>query len=197
MERWDSDVEEDFCDPDYNISDEDDDFQEVIAKENNRKGKGRPRNVASTLGPSSKTLIIVPQQNTDVDSDYADSDELLEEVDSEKENDKVTYEEYNETKHRDRPTLALGMKFGGFEEFKQACRDWSIKHRRQLYFSTSDKYTAKRYLDNFRTDPDWSAKGLIAAVLKDCSYTISYKKARRVKKIALKWVHGEEDLQHS
>ncbi|KAM3345235.1 putative protein isoform X2 [Capsicum galapagoense] len=93
MERWDSDVEEDFCDPEYNISDEDNDFQEVIAKENTRKKKGRPRNVASTLGPSSKTLIVVPQQTTDVNSDYAYSDELLEEVDSEKENDEVSYEE--------------------------------------------------------------------------------------------------------
>ncbi|KAM3233704.1 hypothetical protein P3L10_019063 [Capsicum annuum] len=82
MERWDSDVEEDFYDPDYNISDEDDDFKEVIAKENTKKRKGWPRNVASTLGPSSKTLIIIPQQTTDVDSDYTDSDKLLEKVDS-------------------------------------------------------------------------------------------------------------------
>ncbi|PHU06744.1 hypothetical protein BC332_23233 [Capsicum chinense] len=29
MGRWDSDIDEDFCDPDYNISDEDDDFQEM------------------------------------------------------------------------------------------------------------------------------------------------------------------------
>ncbi|PHT37917.1 hypothetical protein CQW23_21490 [Capsicum baccatum] len=55
MGRRDSDVDEDFCDPDYNISDEDDDFQEI----------------------------------TDVDSDYANSDELLGEVDSEKETDEV------------------------------------------------------------------------------------------------------------
>ncbi|PHU06791.1 hypothetical protein BC332_23280 [Capsicum chinense] len=115
MERWDSDVEEDFYNPNYNISNEDNDFQEVIAKENTRKRKGRPRNVASTLGPSSKT--------TDVDSDYADSDELLQEVDSKKENNEVSYEEYNETKHKDRPTLTLGIMFGGFEEFKQACID--------------------------------------------------------------------------
>ncbi|KAM3233412.1 hypothetical protein P3L10_018771 [Capsicum annuum] len=84
MERWDSDVEEDFCDLDYNISNEDDDFREVIVKEYTRKRKGRPRNVASTLGPSCKTLIVIQQQTTDVDSDYADLDELLEEVDSEK-----------------------------------------------------------------------------------------------------------------
>ncbi|KAF3625317.1 hypothetical protein FXO37_30927 [Capsicum annuum] len=47
-----------------------------------------------------------------------------------------------------------------------------------------------------RADPDWSVKGLIAVVLKDCSYTILYKKAWRAKKIALKWVHGEEGLQY-
>ncbi|KAF3636327.1 hypothetical protein FXO38_24249 [Capsicum annuum] len=59
IERWDSDVEKDFCDPDYNIFDEDDDFQEIIAKENASKRKGMPRNVASTSGQLSKTLIII------------------------------------------------------------------------------------------------------------------------------------------
>lgn len=51
---------------------------------------------------------------------------------------KVPYVEYNEEKHKEKPKLELGMTFGNFTEFKQACMEWGIKNRRQLKFYPND-----------------------------------------------------------
>ncbi|KAF3672456.1 hypothetical protein FXO37_07507 [Capsicum annuum] len=91
MGRWDSDVDEDFCDPDYNISDEDDGFQEM-----NCLGK----------------LILKKKL--------------------------MRFKKRFHMKSTMKLNIEIEMKFGGFELFKQTCRDWDIKHRRQLYFSISD-----------------------------------------------------------
>ncbi|XP_049361082.1 uncharacterized protein LOC125825838 [Solanum verrucosum] len=134
--------EEDFHDSDYNISGEDDDFQEVIVVNKNVKGRGRPKITPGSINVPSSSAIVVPPQVVDTESDYVDSDEMLEEVESEKEEDKlqekVTYVEYNEEKHKDKPILELGMTFGNFTEFKQACMEWGIKNRRELKFYPND-----------------------------------------------------------
>ncbi|KAM3235012.1 putative protein isoform X1 [Capsicum annuum] len=58
------------------------------------------------------------------------------------------------------------------------------------------KYIAKRYLEFFKADPDWSINGIIAMVKQDLSYTISYKKAWKARDQALKWIVGDESLQY-
>ncbi|KAH0763825.1 hypothetical protein KY290_019898 [Solanum tuberosum] len=102
------------------------------------KAKGRPKkntNCRSNgVGPSI-TGILIPQVHHNAESDYDDSDELLERgTDSENE---VEYTEYNA--ENDNPILEVGMKFASFDQFKEVYMNWRIKHMRQIYFTTNDK----------------------------------------------------------
>ncbi|KAM3235011.1 putative protein isoform X2 [Capsicum annuum] len=94
--------EEDFHDSDYHLSDEDDDFQEVIIVNKNVKKRGRPKIPPGSINVPSSSTIVAPHV-VDTESDYVDSNELSEEVESDKNEDmvqeKVTFEEYNEAKH--------------------------------------------------------------------------------------------------
>ncbi|KAH0641017.1 hypothetical protein KY290_036291 [Solanum tuberosum] len=132
-------VEDDnFNDLDYNLEEGDEDYHDVVTERRHMKVKGRPKkNIDSrmiSVGPST-TGILIPQVNQNAESDYDDSDELLEGgTDSE---DKVEYKEYDA--ENDNPILEVGMKFASFEQFKEVCMNWGIKHMRQIHFATNDK----------------------------------------------------------
>lgn len=68
--------EEDFHDSDYKISDEDDNFQEVIVVNKNVKWRGRPQIAPGSINVPSRSAIVVPQEVVDTESDYVDSDEM-------------------------------------------------------------------------------------------------------------------------
>jgi len=75
-------VEDDnFNDPDYNFEEGDEDYHDVVTERRHMKVKGRPKkNIDSrmiSVGPST-TGILIPQVNQNAESDYDDSDELLE-----------------------------------------------------------------------------------------------------------------------
>ncbi|KAH0638863.1 hypothetical protein KY285_035449 [Solanum tuberosum] len=77
-------VEDDnFNDPDYNLEEGDEDYHDVVTECRHMKVKGRPKkNIDSRMigvGPST-TGILIPQVNQNAESDYDDSDELLEGV---------------------------------------------------------------------------------------------------------------------
>ncbi|KAH0762934.1 hypothetical protein KY290_019007 [Solanum tuberosum] len=77
-------VEDDnFNDPDYNLEEGDKDYHDVVTERRHMKVKGRPKiNIDSRMigvGPST-TGILILQVNQNAESDYDDSDELLEGV---------------------------------------------------------------------------------------------------------------------
>lgn len=230
------------------MSESDDDFNDRIVETHVRKKRGRPKKTASRL--SSSTSILIPELNDKYDSDFASSKELND-VKSDRENkeeDEVTYPEYEEEKDKYNPSLELGMKFRSLGQFKEACRNWGIKNRCQLYFPTNDQarvicacklddcpfrvyagvvsnvdptaqiksidmahsggyvfqnfhmdaqWIAKRYFSTFRADPAWSLNGIIKRLTDDYSYTISKTKVWRAKRLALKWIYGEEGAQYA
>ncbi|MCD9559970.1 centrin, EF-hand protein [Datura stramonium] len=103
-------VKGEFNDPDYNLSDEGDDFQDVIDDQQVRKVRGRPKN--ASVNVSSSSGILVPLQNADVESNYASSDELPDvDVQSDKEEDKGQenniYEKYDEGQHKNVPRYGI------------------------------------------------------------------------------------------
>ncbi|KAH0633728.1 hypothetical protein KY284_036514 [Solanum tuberosum] len=123
-------VEDDnFNDPDYNLEEGDEDYHDVVTERRHMKVKGRPKkNIDSRMigvGPST-TGILIPQVNQNPESDYDDSDELLEGgTDSE---DEVEYKEYDA--ENDNPILEVGMKFASFEQVKEPNKidpTWSVK----------------------------------------------------------------------
>ncbi|KAH0632870.1 hypothetical protein KY284_035656 [Solanum tuberosum] len=209
-----------FNDPYYKLEEDDEDYHDVVIERRGMKAKGRPKKNtngrSNGVGPST-TGILIPQVHQNGESDYDDSDELLEGgTDSD-------------------------------DEFKEVCMNWGIKHMRQLYFTTNDKqrcickckhfgcpfhvfaspirkcdptiqiktlninhrgptvsdnfhvipqWIARKYFNNFRADPTWNVSGIIAIVQKDLGYTIEYRKAWRAKQQALKWVYGDEGAQY-
>ncbi|KAH0698943.1 hypothetical protein KY284_013158 [Solanum tuberosum] len=135
-------VDEEFSDPEYNLSDEDDNFQDVIDDQQVKKLRGRPKNASVNVPVSPE--ILVPLQNADVESDYAYSDELPDDdvQSDEGENNgqkNNIYEEYDEGKNKNFPRFALGMKFKNFKQFKEACRELGIRKRRLLRFKPNDQ----------------------------------------------------------
>ncbi|KAG5602528.1 hypothetical protein H5410_033898 [Solanum commersonii] len=137
-----NEVDEEFSDADYNLSDEDDDFWDVIDDQQVKKLRGRPKNARVNVPVSSG--ILVPLQNADVESDYAYSDELPDDdvqFDKGENNGQKNniYEKYDEGKNKNLPRLALGMKFKNFKQFKEACRELGIRKRRQLRFKPNDQ----------------------------------------------------------
>ncbi|WMV46934.1 hypothetical protein MTR67_040319 [Solanum verrucosum] len=70
-----------FNDLDYNLEEGDEDYHDVVTERRHMKVKGRPKkNIDSRMigvGPST-TGILIPQVNQNAESDYDDSDELLE-----------------------------------------------------------------------------------------------------------------------
>ncbi|KAF3625530.1 hypothetical protein FXO38_29723 [Capsicum annuum] len=102
-------VEDDnFNDPDYNLEEDDDDYHDFVTQRLGMKAKGRPKkgtsNRSNVVGPPTNGILI-PQVNENAESDYYDSDELLEwGTDSE---DEVEYTEHNA--ENDNPILEVGM----------------------------------------------------------------------------------------
>ncbi|PHT86018.1 hypothetical protein T459_08124 [Capsicum annuum] len=75
-------VEDDnFNDPDYNLEEDDDDYHDFVTQRLGMKAKGRPKkgtsNRSNVVGPPTNGILI-PQVNENAESDYYDSDELLE-----------------------------------------------------------------------------------------------------------------------
>nr|XP_009605465.1 protein FAM50A-like [Nicotiana tomentosiformis] len=136
-EESDGEGDDEFDDPDYNLSESDEDFEGVISDHPSKNERGRPKkskhNVPTTSG------IVVQEINENSNSDVDEEEELHERnSDIEEEEDKVTFGEYDEAKRKENPSLELGTKFRSLEQFKDACRNWGIKNRRQLHFPTND-----------------------------------------------------------
>ncbi|KAK9158282.1 hypothetical protein Scep_004856 [Stephania cephalantha] len=130
-EEVESDKGHDFFESDNDVED-DDDYQEVVDEQLHNRKKGRPKVITS---PRSSALAIVEVH--DQDSDYAASDELHTDDDSDG-SEKMSYVEFDEFKDMANPQLELGMKFSSFKAFKLACRNWGIQNRRQIRFTTND-----------------------------------------------------------
>ncbi|KAH0765684.1 hypothetical protein KY285_001555 [Solanum tuberosum] len=71
-------------DRDYNLEEDDEDYHDVVIEHRGMKAKGRPKKNtngrSNGVGPST-TGILIPQVHQNVESDYDDSDELLEGAD--------------------------------------------------------------------------------------------------------------------
>ncbi|XP_065855437.1 uncharacterized protein [Euphorbia lathyris] len=251
-------------DDDYDIPYGDDDYNEVVneiqRQKNEREGRidpcasrGRPyKKVDSNLVHSQ----IVLNDVSDADTEYAPSDELHSESDSDDE-DIIRWPEFDVEKDYYDPSLETGMLFRDFAEFKLACRNWSVKHRFDIYFPYNDlkrcicechsnknnkdndkckfrlyaapvnkgdpddptvqiksshlehtcskvfvnrhataEWLAKKYLDQFRGDREWSVNGIIRCIQRDFAYTIVRSKAYKIREKALSWIYGEEKEQY-
>jgi len=65
------------------------------------------------------------------------------------------------------------------------------------YFHVTSKWLAVKYLDKFRVDPNRGYNGIIKQVKDDHGFIISAMKAWRTKKLAMKWVNGDEAEQYT
>ncbi|OIT04057.1 hypothetical protein A4A49_29873 [Nicotiana attenuata] len=166
----------------------------IMKKEDNNKPNGRNNRAGlSTVG------TLVSEVNENDDSDYDESDELLEDGTDKEDEVEVIYQEYD--KKTDNLVLELGVKFGTFKQFKQACMNWRINKRRQLYFKSNNTKEVFVYagrkgvpleLGQVQDDPSWDIKGLLAIVQNNLGYIIHRMKAFRSKELALKWGYGDE-----
>ncbi|KAK9090515.1 hypothetical protein Sjap_023692 [Stephania japonica] len=71
-------------------------------------------------------------------SDYASSAKLCTDDDSNG-LERKWFPDFNERRDMANPDLELGMNFSSFMQFKSACKNWSIKNKRQICFTTNDK----------------------------------------------------------
>ncbi|KAH0645435.1 hypothetical protein KY284_033319 [Solanum tuberosum] len=105
-------------DPDYNLEEDGEDYHNDVIEHRGMKAKGRPQKNtngrSNGVGPST-TEILIPQVHQNAESDYDDSDELLNGGTDSK--DEVEYTEYNA--ENDNPILEVGMKFASFDQFKE------------------------------------------------------------------------------
>lgn len=78
------------------------------------------------------------------DSDYAPSDKLLSEIESDDEiGSKRRYPEFNSRIDMVNPYFQVGMIFGSFIEFKKVVIEYAIKARRNIHFEKNDTKRVK------------------------------------------------------
>jgi MuDR family transposase len=71
------------------------------------------------------------------DSDYAPSDVLLSDCESDDDSTR-RYPEFNANADMANPEFKVGMIFGSFKEFKCAVKEFAIKNRRNIQFEKND-----------------------------------------------------------
>ncbi|KAF2323861.1 hypothetical protein GH714_001821 [Hevea brasiliensis] len=81
-------------------------------------------------------------ENDESDFKYVASNELFSESASENEAH-VKYPEFNFARDINDLIFKMGMVFANNHEFKEACREYGIKHRYQIHFPTNDKKRVK------------------------------------------------------
>jgi MuDR family transposase len=116
----------DFYDLDNNIEVDDDD---LIFEAN--VGHGIERDWI--VSPQSQTKTAVLEE----DSDYALSDVLLSDCESDDDSTR-RYPEFNANADMANPEFKVGMIFGSFKEFKCAVKEYAIKNRRNIQFEKND-----------------------------------------------------------
>ncbi|KAK9087310.1 hypothetical protein Syun_029704 [Stephania yunnanensis] len=178
-EELEADEGNDFFGSDNDVED-DDDYQQVVDEQLHSRKRGKPKVIAL---PRSSALAIVEVH--DQDSDYAGSDELHTDDNSD-ESEKMRYLEFDEFKDMADPQLELGMKFSSFKTFKLACRNWGIQNKRQIRFTMNDRKRCickcQRFKSNnykFQIFASYMGKDDLTVQIKSINLTYSYTKVNK------------------
>ncbi|XP_039129043.1 uncharacterized protein LOC120265228 [Dioscorea cayenensis subsp. rotundata] len=129
--------EEDFTNPDFDILDGNDDYEQVMSEQRQwdidiysysefNSPKGNP-----DVGGEPDT------SDEESDSENCSSEDLLTRKGSDDDGES-RFLEFNEEKDLYNPKLRVGMVFRDFDQLKKACRNWGIKHRFQIWFPQND-----------------------------------------------------------
>ena len=188
----------------------------------------------------------IDDDDDDGDSDYAPSDDLLS-LHSSDDEDHRSFPSFIPERDVNDPTFKLGMLFASSDDFRNACREYSIMNKKDIKLRPNEKWRirakcklpcpwvvfaskyddnetlqiksfndvhsncrpayknrnvtakwlAKRYMENFKNNPQWPVEAIRETDKSDHTVGVSKSKVYRAKRTAKTLINGTHQEQYA